>query len=166
MKTADDTATVGPRNRATAAGRDHVVGVSAAVIVVTATVAAWIVPAHGDVVWSGTVVAGAVGTVAAAVVHGALVPRWALSKREASSRRALVLAIIGLVTGLFFWPFGFPGALTSGAVVLGRRRRAARQSDRVGTAAVVVGVAGFAVVAILALLALTGVLPDWPPDRL
>lgn len=101
------------------------------------------------------------------VVHAALVRRWALSKPEASSRRALVPAIIDLLTGLFFWPFGFPGAMTSGAVVLGRQVRAgARYGNRTATGAVAVGVAGFAVVAILALLALTVVLPDWPPDRL
>ncbi len=165
MNVGDNTAMV--QRRPTVSRRDSVLGLSGAVIVVAATVAAWIVPADGRVVWAGAVVAGAVGTVAAAAIHGALVPRWEVSKPEASSRRALSLGIIGLLTGLFFWPFGFPAAMTSGAVVLGRHgRMGARPRNRVGTAAVAVGVAGFAVVAILVLLAITGVLPDWPPDRL
>ena len=146
-------------NRAAHADERFVLALAVTGIVLVA--AAWIVPAAGDVTWSGVAAVVGFGALSCAVACAGFLPRWSRLEPRPKARRALAAGLATTLTIPLLWLLAIPFALLAATALLGRA--AHLDGERTGAAAAVVSVIGLLWSALLAVLGMVDVLPDWPP---
>jgi hypothetical protein len=148
-----------PTNRASQA--DERTALALAVAGVLLVAAAWIVPAGGDVTWSGVAAVTGFGALSCAVTFGWLLPRWSRLEPRPKARRALATSVVATLTIPLLWFLAIPFPLLAASAQLGRA--AHLDGERTGTAAAVAAVIGLVCSTLLAVLGIVDALPAWPP---